>query len=202
MGEEWDLTIFDHQNLGLNWGFTKNWDNRNDQQLIFPAGFRSPIFGIPLIDDHAPCTSICHVTWPGLSTSQVLVETRLCVAIWGNLSPQVLPSSSYQFFSRRMMVHGHDMDMMVPRTHGPSTGRGAWMRRLVCLSSSDSPGVLLQQLGASAGMFDGHSHLRALAWLYMGLWNGLWPVIEVGDGFPPKRIPPTFRDVAESRPAE
>ena len=62
MGEEWDLTIFDHQNLVLNWVFTKNWDNRNDQQLIFPAGFRSPIFGIPLIDDHAPCTSICHVT--------------------------------------------------------------------------------------------------------------------------------------------
>ena len=73
----------------------------------FPAGFRSPIFGIPLIDDHAPCTSICHVTWPGLSTSQVLVETRLYEAIWGNLSPQVLPSSSYHFFSRRMMVHGH-----------------------------------------------------------------------------------------------
>ena len=48
MGEEWDLTIFDHQNLVLNWVFTKNWDNRNDQQLIFSSGLQVTHFWNPL----------------------------------------------------------------------------------------------------------------------------------------------------------
>ena len=59
MGEEWDLTIFDHQNLGLNWGFTKNWDNRNDQQLIFSSGLQVTHFWNPL--DRWPCTMYIHM---------------------------------------------------------------------------------------------------------------------------------------------